>query len=65
VSLVVTGSAAHARLRILLPKDARGVSETLVNSTVRPSELERVRDSLYATVAAPLNKPVTIEVRYR
>jgi hypothetical protein len=65
VSLVATGSAAHARLRVLLPKDARGVSETLVNGRVRPSELEHVRDSLYATFAAPLNKPVTIEVRYR
>jgi len=65
LSLVATGSAAHARLRILLPKDARAVSQVLVDGQARPGELEHVRESLYAIAAAPLNKPLTIEVRYR
>lgn len=65
IAVTATGSAAHCRLRILLPAHATGVSELLVDGALRPAEVEHVRDSVYAAIEVPLMKPVRIEVRYR
>lgn len=64
VSLLATGSADRARLRILLPKNARGVTSVLADGAAHPYELQQVRESLYAALDVPIAKPVLIEVRY-
>jgi hypothetical protein len=64
ISVLATGSAERGRMRILLPRGAGSVSQLLVDGAAHPFQLEHVRESLYATLAVALIKPVSIEVRY-
>jgi len=62
---MASGSAGQARVRLLLPKDAKAVDKLLVDGVGQGFRVGRIRDSLYAAVTVSLLQPATIDVHYR
>jgi hypothetical protein len=64
IEVALTGSGDEGVVRLLLPDGTSGPLQALVDGAPAEVTEERVEQSRYAVVAAPLRSPVELRVRY-